>query len=113
MKDKVYIITREVTTYEYLLGIKNVVAVEKTIINNTVYGTRDEARAYLCEEFQKEMPQFIDEGGKLMGCDDEWMKSGGLKKTETRTTSQDTVYKIVELAVSHAILNQSDAILTH
>lgn len=113
MKDKVYIITREETTYEYLLGIKNVVAVEKTIINNTVYGTRDEARAYLCEEFQKEMPQFIDEGGNLMGCDDEWMKSGGLKKTETRTTSQDTIYKIVELAVSHAILNQSDAILTH
>lgn len=112
MKDKVYIITREVTTYEYIPN-KNVVAVENTIINNTVYGTRDEARAYLREVFQKEMPQFIDEGGNLMGCDDVWMKSGGLKKTETRTTSQDTIYKIVELAVSHAILNQSDAILTH
>lgn len=112
MRDKVYIITREVTTYEYIPH-KNVVEVENTIINNTVYGTRDEARAYLREVFQKEMPQFIDECGNLMGGNDFWAKSGGPKKTETRTTSQDTIYKIVELAVSHAILNQSGDILTH
>lgn len=112
MKDKVYIITREMTTYEYIPH-KNVVAVENTIINNTVYGTRDEARAYLREVFLKEMPQFIDKDGNLMGCNDVWMKSGGPKKTETHTTSQDSIYKIVELAVSHAILNQSGAILSH
>lgn len=109
---KAYIITREITTYEYNkhTACKNIVLVENTIINSTVYGTRDEARAHLCELFKKDVPQFVDKDGNLTGINDVWMIAGGPKKTETGETLQDTIYKIEELALSDGIINQYFAI---